>query len=301
MNKALTLTIIARMTANYGEGLGNIGSVQKVFKNGKAYAIRSRESIKNALMVQSGLYDDLEVDVGKNVTQKTVNEDKNASNSPALEGGYMNTADKSEGGTTKIRKSSFYLTDAIDFDPFINETRFHNNLFLAQTSAKQQGINLQEGAKEAGLMPYQYEYSKSLKAYSMTIDLDRIGVDDNFHDQADPKERARRVHALLDGVANLSLVVRGNLDNAEPLFIVGGLGDKKTHYFENVISLEDQKLKISQDLKDKLDKGYQTGLLRGGNFANEEAIEKELSPLKMDDFFKKLKDEVTAYYEGLED
>ncbi len=26
-NKALTLTIVAKMTSNYGEGLGNIGSV----------------------------------------------------------------------------------------------------------------------------------------------------------------------------------------------------------------------------------------------------------------------------------
>ena len=59
-NKALTLTIIANMTSNYGEGLGNIGSVQKVYRNGKSYAIRSRESMKNAIMVQSGLYNDLE-------------------------------------------------------------------------------------------------------------------------------------------------------------------------------------------------------------------------------------------------
>ena len=55
-NKALTLTVVASMTSNYGEGLGNVGSVQKVYKNGKAYAIRSRESMKNAIMVQSGLY-----------------------------------------------------------------------------------------------------------------------------------------------------------------------------------------------------------------------------------------------------
>ena len=71
-NKALTLTIIANMTSNYGEGLGNIGSVQKVYRNGKSYAIRSRESMKNAIMVQSGLYDDLEVQVDKSVNQKAV-------------------------------------------------------------------------------------------------------------------------------------------------------------------------------------------------------------------------------------
>ena len=62
-NKALTITVIANMTSNYSEGLGNIGSVQKVYRNGRTYAIRSRESVKNTIMVQSGLYDDLEVEL----------------------------------------------------------------------------------------------------------------------------------------------------------------------------------------------------------------------------------------------
>lgn len=53
-NKALTLTVIANMTSNYGESLGNISSVQKVFRGGKEYATRSRESLKNAICVQSG-------------------------------------------------------------------------------------------------------------------------------------------------------------------------------------------------------------------------------------------------------
>ena len=46
---ALTLTVVANMTSNYSEGLGNIASVQKVFKNRKVYTIRSRESLKNAV------------------------------------------------------------------------------------------------------------------------------------------------------------------------------------------------------------------------------------------------------------
>ena len=49
-NKALTLTVIANMTSNYGEGLGNIGVVQKIYRSGKTYSIRSRESLKNAIM-----------------------------------------------------------------------------------------------------------------------------------------------------------------------------------------------------------------------------------------------------------
>ena len=292
-NKALTLTIIANMTSNYGEGLGNIGSVQKVYRNGKSYAIRSRESMKNAIMVQSGLYDDLEVQVDKSVNQKAVSKDINASNNRALEGGYMNTSNG-----TKIRKSSFYLTDAISFNSFVNETRFHNNLYLAQTYAKKTGISVQNKAKEAGLMPYQYEYDKSLKKYSITIDLDRIGVDENYNAEANSEEKIYRVNALLDTVNTLTMVVKGNLDNAEPVLIVGGIGDRKTHYFDNVVQMENLRLKLGDDLKKKLSEGYKLGLLEGYNFENEDQIKSELNPISIENFFDNLYEEVRAYYEG---
>lgn len=292
-NKALTLTIIANMTSNYGEGLGNIGSVQKVYRNGKSYAIRSRESMKNAIMVQSGLYDDLEVQVDKSVNQKAVSKDINASNNRALEGGYMNTSNG-----TKIRKSSFYLTDAISFNSFVNETRFHNNLYLAQTYAKKTGISVQDKAKEAGLMPYQYEYDKSLKKYSITIDLDRIGVDENYNAEANSEEKIYRVNALLDTVKTLTMVVKGNLDNAEPVFVVGGIGDRKTHYFDNVVQMENLRLKLGDDLKKKLSEGYKLGLLEGYNFENEDQIKSELNPIPIENFFDNLYEEVRAYYEG---
>ena len=58
------------MTSNYSENLGNIASVQKVFKKGKIYSMRSRESLKNAIMVQSGMYDDLQTQVD-GAAQKT--------------------------------------------------------------------------------------------------------------------------------------------------------------------------------------------------------------------------------------
>ena len=66
-------------------------------------------------------------------------------------------------GSTYIRNSSFYLTDAVATEPFINDARFHNNLYLATNYAKAHGLNVQNNAKDCGLMPYQYEYDKSLK------------------------------------------------------------------------------------------------------------------------------------------
>jgi len=67
-------------------------------------------------MVQSGMYDDLQTVVDKKVNQKVVSDELNAINCRALDG-YMNTT-----GITYIRKSSFYLTDAIDCDDFVTET-----------------------------------------------------------------------------------------------------------------------------------------------------------------------------------
>ena len=299
--KGLTLTVLANMTSNYGEGLGNVSSVQKVFRNGSTYAMRSRESLKNAVMVQSGMYDDLSVTVD-GATQKAVSAESNASNCRALEGGYMNTNVKIEKNTlTFVRNSSFYLTDAISCEPFVNETRFHNNLHLAKTYAEATGKNVQNNAKEAGLMPYNYEYEKSLRAYSLTFDLDMIGADENFkgaenYREAGGAEKAERVNAILSAVENLELIVKGNLDNAEPIFVVGGLSNRKTHVFENVVRVNKGRLSLADDLLDKINLGYHVALLKGDNFVNEQEVIEKLNPISVTKFFENLRQEVKNHY-----
>lgn len=289
---ALTLTVVANMTSNYSEGLGNISSVQKVYKNRAVYSIRSRESLKNALMVQSGMYEDLQT-VVSGATQKNVTPELNASNCRALEGGYMCTV-----ADTYVRNSSFYLTDAISTESFVNETRFHNNLYLANNYAKANGLNVQANAGTVGLMPYQYEYEKSPKVYSITIDLEKIGKDENFNQEAGAVEKYERVKCILEAVQNLSLVVKGNLDNAEPMFIIGGLSERKTHYFENVVKTEQGALVLGEDLITKKKKGFRCALLRGDNFTNEEEILKTLQPISMEEFFDSLIREVKEYYQA---
>lgn len=292
MKRAVTLTVVANMTSNYSEGLGNISSVQKIFKEQHVYAVRSRESLKTALCVQAGLYDDLETSVD-GAAQKLVSAEKNAATCRALEGGYMSTKE-----LTYIRNSSFYLTDAIACDAFVNETRFHNNLYLASNQAKANGFSLQVkgNAEKAGLMLYQYEYDKSMKVYSLTIDLEMVGKDENFQAEAGPEEKADRVLRILEAVRSLSLVVKGNLDNAEPLFIAGGLTERKTHYFENVVRVKRGALTITQDLKDKLSEDFSCALLRGDNFSNEDEIVKELAPLSIKQFFEQLEEQVKSWY-----
>ena len=145
-------------------------------------------------------------------------------------------------------------------------------------------------------MPYQYEYDKSLKVYSMTIDLEMVGKDENFGAEAAPEEKAARVEALLHAVETLSLVVKGNLDNAEPVFVVGGLSERKTHYFENVVHVEEDRILLSEDLKAKIGQGYRTGLLKSKVFLNEDEIEKELHPMSVSAFFRTLAEDVKEYY-----
>ena len=288
---ALTITIVANMTSNYSEGLGNISSVQKIYRDRNVYAIRSRESLKNAIMVQSGMYEDLETEAN-GATQKKVDENLNATNCRALEGGYMNTKE-----STYVRNSSFYLTDAISTESFINETRFHNNLYLATNYANANNLNVQKDAGKVGLMPYQYEYEKSLKVYSLTIDLEKVGKDPNFPDkEADNKEKFERVKSILEAIENLSLVVKGNLDNAEPIFAIGGLSLRKTHYFENVVRVEQGALVLGEALKEKKEDGFNCALLKGDIFTNEAEIIKELQPASMKEFFKSLIEDVKNYY-----
>lgn len=286
----ISLTIVANMTSNYGEGLGNISSIQKVFRSGKTYAIRSRESLKNAIMTQSGMYDDLKTVVAKKVNQKVADKDLNVANCRALEGGYMNT----DGDTVK-RNSSFYLTDAVSCNPYIIETRFHNNLAMAENFAKDNNINLQKESSKCGLMPYQYEYEKDLKIYSITIDLDKIGKDENFDTECDNDEKYLRVEAILDSVEHLSLLVKGNLDNAEPLFVIGGIVKPKTHYFENVVKVRDNKLIISDDLKKK--KPNNCAVLKSEVFENQAQIIDELGAISVSEFFENLKAEVKKNWE----
>lgn len=289
--KALTLTIAANMTSNYDETLGNIASVHKIYRNGREYAIRSRESIKNAICVQAGLYDDLQTSLD-GAMQKLVTDEINAATCKALEGGYMSTKN-----VTYIRNSSFYITDAISCEIFVNDSRFHNNLYLATNYADANGLNVQNDADKVGLMPYQYEYDKSLKLYSITIDLESVGVDKNFNAEADNAEKCARVLAIINAVENLSLVVKGSLDNAEPVFVVGGLSNVKTHVFENAVAVSNKKLSI-EPIKQKLNDNFSCGIMRNGQFTNEDDIVRELNAVSTAEFFAKLREQVEAYFAG---
>lgn len=313
MNNTLTITVLANITANYGESLGNISTVQKFHKNGRVYAMRSKESLKEAVMSQSGFYSDV-VTVVNAAAQKLANAEHNAATNRAYEAGYMTT-----GTITHSRKSSFVFSDAVSITPFVVDYRFHNNLYLAAVHAKANGFNLQEQVIEndiddvddidqdkkkdkkkenkCGLMPYQYEFDKGIKVFSFTLNLDEIGVDENFKDiVVTPEEKAYRVNTLLETIGNCALRVKASLDNAGPLFIVGGLTKYRTHVFENLVNVKNNKIVISRELKNKMKQGYSCGIVQCGIFDNEDEVVDELCAVSVDEFFENLRYEVNKYY-----
>ena len=144
-------------------------------------------------------------------------------------------------------------------------------------------------------MPYQYEYDKSIKIYSITIDLEKVGVDQNFDAEASSAEKCNRVISIVDAVENLSLVVKGNLDNAEPIFIAGGLSPRKTHMFENAVRVVGKNLVI-EPVKEKPDMGFACGLMRNGQLGDEDEIVREHNPTTVPEFFNQLREDIKAYF-----
>ena len=122
-----------------------------------------------------------------------------------------------------------------------------------------------------------------------------MGVDQNFDAEASNEEKCSRVLSIIDAVENLSLVVKGNLDNAEPIFIAGGLSPRKTHMFENAVRVVGKNL-VVEPIKEKLEMGFSCGLMRNGQLGNEDEIVRELNPTTVPKFFNQLREDVKAYF-----
>lgn len=65
------------------------------------------------------------------------------------------------------------------------------------------------------------------------------------------------------------------MDNAEPVFAVGGLSERKTHYFENVVHVKEDRLELSEDLIIKKNQGFMR-LIKRADTGKEKEIEETL-------------------------
>lgn len=282
MNKnGLTITMIFdASSANYGEGIGNISQLKKMTRSGgEVYTYISRQAIRYNIVQQMQI-DNTPVDNAQKVVQFSPN--TTIKDYPEIDlFGYMKTT---KGGQS-IRSAVVRLSNAISLEPYKSDTDFLNNMGLAKRSGLENALA-------------QSEIHKSLYSYTITIDLDKIGIDDDI--EIENSEKSERIIKLLDTIQFLWRDIRGRRENLNPLFAVGGIYKRKNPYFEDRLKLTKNGLnaRLIKSVKESCE-DTQSNTVIGyvpGIFSNEEEIIKMLSPVSISEMFTKLKEEVRAYY-----
>lgn len=296
----LTISIIFHaQSLNYGEGIGNISELKKLSRgDGKVYTFASRQALRyDIARLGNKMFGwNLEVvDKSKGTVQFA---DKyTIKDSVEMDlFGYMKTSKKSDGetGGSNIRSAAVRLSNAISLEDYKSDMDFLNNKGLAD--------RINEFPNLANV-----EQHLSYYTYTVTIDLEKVGVDGNI--ELEKEERSKRVIQLLEIIKVLNREIRGREENLSPLFIIGGLYNLNSPYFLGRIKLENTNdgffintniLKDTMKLKigDKsIEEDTKIGLVKD-IFKNEKEIEEIFSNkvLNVQEFFEKLEDDVKEYY-----
>lgn len=291
--KGLTATIIFMAeSANYGESLGNIANLKKMTRgNGSQYTYISRQALRYNIVEQldeplAKLSQD-----GDN-SKAVIQFDKNASvtDFPELDFfGYLKTAKESSG---LKRSAKVRLSNAIALEPYLGDTDFLTNMGLAARLRAEKG-------NDANNSIAQSQIQRSYYRYTITIDLDQIGIDAVDGTNLDNAEKSRRVQKLLDTIAFLYRDIRGRREDLKPLFIVGGIYDIKNPVFENIVTVDKNSIKVKPILEaeESLPNETFTGVV-SDQFDNDEQLKTELKAGTVGSVIKNLKQKVGDYYEG---
>lgn len=283
-NKGLMLSMIFEAeSANYGEGVGNIASLKKMARGtGEQYTYISRQAIRYNIIQQLG-EKNTPTRVEKDVIQFAP--DATIKDYPEIDFfGYMKTE---KGADSKIRSAVVRLSNAISLETFKGDLDFLTNKGLAERTTGMKGMNIAQA-----------EIHRSYYRYTITVDLEQIGIDDEI--ELAKEEKARRVNKLLDTIALLYRDIRGRREDLKPLFAIGGVYDVKNPIFQNILEVKENKIVIEAIkgvMFDSIEKDTLCGLIKG-KFGNDEEIIKELGAVSMPELFKKLKVKVSEYYES---
>lgn len=294
--KGLTVTIIFQASsANYGESLGNVSSLKKMTRQGGyQYTYISRQAIRYDIINQ--LNEPLaNLDVSGSGNKKVIQFAKDATieQSPEIDFfGYMKTQQKN---TASVRSAKVRLSNAISQEPFNGDTDFLTNMGLAQR------IRRETGDMSINNSIAQSEIQESYYVYTIAIDLDQIGVDNQADINLSDEEKTRRIQKLLDTIQYLYRDIRGRREDLKPLFIIGGVYDVKNPLFENAVKVNSNKIQIKA-LKGVLDDGRiaketEVGMVEG-IFDNNDEINEQLGVESVPNFFNNLRAKVADYYAG---
>lgn len=297
-NKGLTLSIIFEAeSANYGEGFGNISSLKKMSRgDGYSYSYISRQALRYNIIEQLRWNNTPVSDADKVVQFKI---DASIDKYPEIDlFGYMKTGKNSPNGSSNTRVATVRLSNAIALENYNSDLDFLTNMALAKRD------NLDNAIAQS-------EIHKSYYAYTITIDLDRVGIDEIILDkkgkdankkliEIEKPERAKRINDLLKILKTLYRDIRGRRENLSPIFIIGGVYNIKNPFFENRLKVEKNKL-IIETIKDtlKMDEEISKNTICGlvdSIFSNTEEIKKELNPKSVAEVIEELCKKVDKYY-----
>ncbi len=300
MSKGLTLTVIFQaQSLNYGEGVANIAELKKLTRmDGNMYTFASRQAIRyDIVRLGHEFYNwNLQV-VDKSKGTVQFKESVTIKDSEEMDlFGYMKTAKKNseDKGGALIRSAAVRLSNAISLEPYRSDMDFLNNKGLAD--------RIGEHPK-----PVNSEQHLSYYTYTLTIDLDKIGVDNDI--QLENEERAKRVNQLMDIVKVLNRNIRGRQENLSPLFVIGGIYDVANPFFLGRVKINSRnggyfidtdmiKETLETNILDKgiIDSTYMGSL--SGVFENDDELASLLETRagSIESFFKNIKEGINRYY-----
>ncbi|MEF2821413.1 type I-B CRISPR-associated protein Cas7/Cst2/DevR [Clostridium sp.] len=287
--KGLTMTFVFEAeSANYGEGIGNVTSLKKLSRDGgRAYTYISRQALRYNIINQMGC-DNTPLDLYKDVIQFAP--DATIKDYPEIDlFGYMKTIKP-----TRTRPAVTRLSNAIALETFNADLDFLTNKNLLDR------YNEDVSKKKNGSNISQSEIHKSYYSYTITIDLDKVGIDKNDKIEIENSEKAERVKKLLDAVKFLYRDIKGRRENLSPIFAIGGVYSIKNPFFENRVKCYNNMINIEAiksvlNLDKEISDNTNVGLING-IFRNNDELINELNAIDMSELFDKIKGEVDAYY-----
>ena len=289
--KGLTLSIIFEAeSANYGEGVGNVTSLKKISRGDhEMYTYLSRQALRYNIVDQMEV-NNTPLGVDGSVIQ--FHPEATIADYAEIDlFGYMKTVKP-----TKTRAAVVRLSNAVALESYNTDLEFLTNKGLFDRYKAATNDDNLKGGNIA-----QSEIHKSFYAYTVTIDLDKVGIDANDNIEIPLPERAERVTALLQSLKFLYRDIKGRRENLSPIFAIGGVYDYKNPFFENRLKLKENKLAVATiegvlALDEHVQKETHVGLVKG-LLTNDEEIEQALQAKSMAEFFKELEAAVINYYQ----
>lgn len=290
IEKGLTMSfVIEAESANYGEGVGNVTALKKMTRGtGDTYTYISRQALRYNMIQQMGV-DNTPLELDGSVIQFAP--DALIDKHPEIDlFGYMKT---SKG--TKTRAAIARLSNAIALESF------HDDIdFLTNKGLYDRYVGGSEEEKKGGNIA-QSEIHHAYYTYSITVDLDQVGIDPNEPEiSISNEEKAKRVQLLVNTIKFLYRDIKGRRENLSPVFAIGGVYDIKNPFFENRIKMKNNKLNCVSlrnviELDPHIKENTQCGLIEG-IFNNDQEIIEQLQATTISNFFNHINEKIAEYY-----